>query len=99
MSENCRSCTATYAQGNIKKRLIVCCDGTFGAIDKGNDQYASNVARLSRVISRVGVSDTNNKREKIPQIVYYQSGVGTGAVGKVNKGYQGTFDSVALDCS
>ncbi|CAG9953268.1 unnamed protein product [Clonostachys rosea f. rosea IK726] len=89
MSENCRSCTATYAQGNIKKRLIVCCDGTFGAIDKGNDQYASNVARLSRVISRVGVSDTNNKREKIPQIVYYQSGVGTGAVGKVNKGYQG----------
>ncbi|KAI3321794.1 peptidoglycan binding domain-containing protein [Xylariaceae sp. AK1471] len=86
MDSNCLACSSTYHQGNINKRLIVCCDGTFSGLDKGTDQYSSNVARLSRVISRVGIT---SKGEKVPQVVYYQSGVGTGSLTTVNKSLQG----------
>ncbi|ORX96874.1 peptidoglycan binding domain-containing protein [Basidiobolus meristosporus CBS 931.73] len=93
MTDNCLACKSTQAQGNIKKRLIVCCDGTFNGVDKGTEDYSSNVARLSRVISRVGI---NNEGEKVPQIVYYQSGVGTGSLTHVDKARQGAFgDSLA----
>ncbi|KAI5458851.1 peptidoglycan binding domain-containing protein [Mariannaea sp. PMI_226] len=87
MATNCRACTSTNGQGNIKKRLIVCCDGTFSGVDKGTKDYSSNVARLSRVISRVGAT----KDEEIPQVVYYQSGVGTGSLTYIDKKRQGTY--------
>lgn len=64
----------------------MCCDGTFSGVDKGTDDYSSNVARLTRVISNVGISKTG---EKIPQVVYYQSGVGTGSLTYVDKVRQG----------
>lgn len=84
----CNVCTSDNGRVNIKKRLIVCCDGTFSGLDKGTDDYASNVGRLSRAISRVGITKTG---EKIPQIVYYQSGVGTGSLTYVDKQRQGAF--------
>ncbi|KAI0502742.1 peptidoglycan binding domain-containing protein [Xylaria bambusicola] len=86
MDSNCLVCTSNYLRGSIRKRLIVCCDGTFSGVDKGTDQYSSNVARLSRTISKVGITTDGNK---IPQVVYYQSGVGTGALTVVNKARQG----------
>ncbi|KAM7213975.1 Uncharacterized alpha/beta hydrolase domain (DUF2235) domain containing protein [Rhypophila decipiens] len=85
---DCSACTSTFGRVNIKKRLIVCCDGTFSGVDKGTEDYASNVGRLSRAISRVGLTKTG---EKIPQIVYYQSGIGTGSLTYVDKARQGAF--------
>ena len=52
------------------KRLIVCCDGTWDDADAGGS--FSNVVRLSRAIKAKAEDGTE-------QIVYYQSGVGTGS--------------------
>ena len=53
------------------KRLIVCCDGTWNDADNGTGY--TNVSRLAWAIQPV---DTRDGKE-IPQIVFYQSGVGT----------------------
>jgi uncharacterized protein (DUF2235 family) len=78
----------------IQKRLIVCCDGTWFASDKGTQNLPSNVARIGRLIANEGEAVTNvtNKKAEIvrvPQIVYYQSGVGTGNLTWVDKTIQG----------
>ena len=52
------------------KRLIVCCDGTWDDADAGGS--FSNVVRLSRAIKAKAADGTE-------QIVYYQSGAGTGS--------------------
>ncbi|TWU72260.1 hypothetical protein ED733_001839 [Metarhizium rileyi] len=88
MATDCHACTSVQFSGNVRKRLIVCCDGTFNSADKGTDGYSSNVARLSRVLSNFG---TTSNGEKIPQVVYYQSGVGTGSLTYVDKARQGAF--------
>jgi uncharacterized protein (DUF2235 family) len=54
-----------------KKRLIVCCDGTWNDADSGAGY--TNVSRLAWAITP---TDTRNGAE-IAQIVFYQSGVGT----------------------
>jgi uncharacterized protein (DUF2235 family) len=38
----------------------------------------SNVTRLSRALSRTAIVKENGVLREIPQIVYYQKGVGTG---------------------
>jgi uncharacterized protein (DUF2235 family) len=57
-----------------KKRLIVCCDGTWLDADNGllngHKQPPSNV-------SRIGWAIKDTSRDGIPQIVNYQAGVGT----------------------
>ncbi|KAF1963523.1 hypothetical protein CC80DRAFT_8051, partial [Byssothecium circinans] len=67
--------------GSLKKKLIVCCDGTW----KGETfpSPSSNVLRISRCIAP--------KYENTPQIVYYQSGVGTGTsrLGRIVDGATG----------
>ena len=55
------------------KRLIVCCDGTWNDADQGSD--FTNVSRLAWAIEPVDQRDGKN----ISQIVYYQSGVGSGS--------------------
>ena len=85
---DCGACSSNFGRVNIKKRLIVCCDGTFSGVDKGTEDYSSNVGRLSRAISRVGVTKAG---DQIPQIVYYQSGVGTGSLTYIDKQRQGAF--------
>jgi uncharacterized protein (DUF2235 family) len=48
-----------------KKRLFVCCDGTFNdAI--GNDDPLTNVSRISQCIA-------DNNEEGVHQVVYYQA--------------------------
>ncbi|KAF8641214.1 hypothetical protein AX17_000848 [Amanita inopinata Kibby_2008] len=57
----------------VKKRIIVCCDGTW---QDGLSEYRSkftNVLRLSRSIK----NEDDRSGYPIPQIVFYQSGVGT----------------------
>ncbi|ORY16472.1 hypothetical protein BCR34DRAFT_557286 [Clohesyomyces aquaticus] len=65
------------------KKLIACCDGTWMNSDKGfvkgslfsgpgHLQTPSNVTRISRAI----LSEDRNRH---PQVVYYQSGVGSGS--------------------
>lgn len=56
------------------KRLIICCDGTWNSADqvKNGELAPTNVLRIaSRVAKRDG---------PVPQIVYYDQGVGTGNV-------------------
>ena len=55
------------------KRLIVCCDGTWNDADSAGE--FTNVVRIARAILPV---DHRGDKETA-QIVYYQSGVGTGA--------------------
>ena len=65
--------------GNAMKKLIVCCDGTWADADAGGS--SSNVVRLSRAIKAKAADATE-------QIVYYQSGIGTGSdlIGKFTGG-------------
>ncbi|EHK97522.1 hypothetical protein M7I_6732 [Glarea lozoyensis 74030] len=76
----------------LPKRIIICCDGTWYAADKGDNNLPSNVARLSRALKKVGeVSYGPEKGQKRAQVVYYQSGVGTGKLGTLDKVWQGAF--------
>jgi uncharacterized protein (DUF2235 family) len=79
----------------IPKRLVVCCDGTWFASDKGTQNLPSNVARIGRLIATEGTSQTNEpgKTVRVPQIVYYQSGVGTGNLTWLDKRIQGGLHS------
>ncbi|RDW92717.1 T6SS phospholipase effector Tle1-like catalytic domain-containing protein [Aspergillus mulundensis] len=62
------------------KRLIVCCDvpGTWQDSTDDVSEPPSNVTRLSRALSPSAIVEENGVRREIPQIVYYQKGVGTG---------------------
>lgn len=62
---------------HAKKRIIVCCDGTWKDSD-GDVQVASNVTRLAHAIRSTGLDNSVNPPKPIPQVVYYQNGVGTG---------------------
>lgn len=71
-----RTASASGPPTRQKKRIIVCCDGTWmnsdKGFEKGRPQPPSNVTRLARSFKR-GCSDG------MVQIVNYQSGVGTGS--------------------
>jgi Uncharacterized alpha/beta hydrolase domain (DUF2235) len=54
-----------------KKRLVVCCDGTWNDSDSGTGY--TNVSRLAWAIRPTDARDGKD----IAQIVFYQSGVGT----------------------
>ncbi|KAA1070975.1 hypothetical protein PGTUg99_015839 [Puccinia graminis f. sp. tritici] len=58
---------------SIKKRLIVCCDGSWddGHDDRTTDADQSNVSKLARCISP---EDRQTFPNPTPQIVFYQSG-------------------------
>ncbi|KAI0815026.1 hypothetical protein BC629DRAFT_1579622 [Irpex lacteus] len=59
---------------NIIKRIIVCCDGTWqdGLVAKERWKY-TNVLRLARAINHTD----ERYSPHVPQVVFYQSGVGT----------------------
>ncbi|KAJ5777045.1 hypothetical protein N7520_000291 [Penicillium odoratum] len=56
------------------KRIIICCDGTWQSAVSGEKNVPSNVTRLCRAINPFG-SDAHGNQW--PQIVWYDSGVGT----------------------
>lgn len=71
----------------MPKRLIICCDGTWQSSDSGEDGIPSNIARFSRILAAQGKTASG---ADIEQVVYYQTGVGTGAMGKLDRITQGT---------
>lgn len=58
-----------------KKRIIVCCDGTWLASDLGDRSIPSNVAKLARAIAPNGLDEAGRL---VKQVVFYQSGIGSG---------------------
>lgn len=70
------------------RRLIICCDGTWQSSVSFQDNVPSNVTKLCRLISRFGV-DRENPNKRWHQIVYYDSGVGTGNLSNTEKSRQG----------
>ncbi|KAF8585533.1 hypothetical protein K439DRAFT_1652901 [Ramaria rubella] len=58
----------------VSKRIVVCCDGTWqdGIVQKYRWQY-SNILKISRVLDH----QDNRHNPPIPQIVFYQAGVGS----------------------
>ncbi|KAF9482421.1 hypothetical protein BDN70DRAFT_968333 [Pholiota conissans] len=57
----------------IFKRLIICCDGTWqDGLSSKQDEY-TNVLRMARAVDY----EDQRYQPPIPQIVFYQSGVGT----------------------
>ncbi|UJO21747.1 uncharacterized protein CLAFUR5_09246 [Fulvia fulva] len=71
---SCSLCKRIDASGTLPKRLIVCCDGTNNSSNQGVETNPTNVARLSRAIANVGYASDGSK---VPQITYYQAGIGT----------------------
>lgn len=68
---------------NSKKRIIVCCDGTWeNALGEDSGKPQTNVTRISRAIKQVSSDGTS-------QIVYYHPGLGTG--GKLDSILGGVF--------
>ncbi|KAG9254517.1 uncharacterized protein F5Z01DRAFT_750400 [Emericellopsis atlantica] len=59
------------------KRIILCADGTWLASDLGTKEVPSNVATVARTLSPTG---SNSEGELVPQIVFYHSGLGSGAL-------------------
>ena len=60
-----------------RRRLVICCDGTWQSSVSSKNNIPSNVTRLCRLIARVG-ADKDDPSKKFHQIVYYDSGIGTG---------------------
>ncbi|KAJ3453402.1 hypothetical protein MRS44_017649 [Fusarium solani] len=57
------------------KRIILCADGTWLSSDQGNKSVPSNVAKITRAISKTGLDASGNL---VKQVVFYQSGLGAG---------------------
>lgn len=72
----------------IRKRIIICCDGTWQSAVSGKKNVPSNVTRLCRAVNSVGTCQEGNQWQ---QIVWYDSGIGTTslALGKKIEGATG----------
>jgi len=65
----------------MKKRIVICCDGTWNEPESAKDGQITptNVLKMVRAIApRDGADGTN-------QVIYYDHGIGTGAVGFLDK--------------
>jgi hypothetical protein len=69
----------------IRKRIIICCDGTWQSAVSGKKNIPSNVTRLCRALNSIG---TDEKGKQWQQVVWYDSGIGTtsGALGQKIEG-------------
>ncbi|KAF2260187.1 hypothetical protein CC78DRAFT_37266 [Lojkania enalia] len=68
------------------RRIVICCDGTWQSSVTTQDNVPSNVTKLCRHIARIGIDD---KGKKYHQLVYYDSGIGTGNLGSSERKRQG----------
>lgn len=64
-----------------KKRIVICCDGTWQSSAHGTRSIPSNIAKISRSVANYYIDENGLMA---PQIVYYDAGVGT-AVGWLDK--------------
>jgi uncharacterized protein (DUF2235 family) len=70
------------------RRLVICCDGTWQSSVSSKENVPSNITKLCRLIARMG-TDQHEPSRKFHQIVYYDSGVGTGNLSKSEQRRQG----------
>jgi uncharacterized protein (DUF2235 family) len=83
-----------FTQLPPKKRLIVCCDGTWQSSNHGIQSIPSNVAKLSRALAKYTQEEDG---KVIHQVVFYDAGVGTATdtvttlAAKASKSHQGAF--------
>lgn len=77
----------------IRKRIIICCDGTWQSAVSGKKNVPSNVTRLCRSLNSVGTDENGDEWQ---QVVWYDSGVGTTSLivgdaieGAIGKGLEG----------
>ncbi|KAF1997643.1 hypothetical protein P154DRAFT_547308 [Amniculicola lignicola CBS 123094] len=70
------------------RRIVICCDGTWQSSVSLRDNVPSNVTKLCRHIARMG-SDSTDSSKKFHQLVYYDSGIGTGNLSSVEAKRQG----------
>lgn len=68
-----------------KKRIIICCDGTWQSSAHGAQTIPSNVGKISRSIASWYIDENGLMA---PQIVYYDAGVGT-AMNKIESFWNG----------
>jgi hypothetical protein len=61
----------------MKKRIVICCDGTW---NHPEDKTPTNVVKIARSILPEGTNRAT--RKSIPQIVFYDWGIGTGNLGE-----------------
>jgi hypothetical protein len=79
----------------VPKRIVICCDGTWQSSVSGEANIPSNVTRLCRHIARTGEDDKGTTWQ---QLVYYDSGVGTGSLTSLEKKRQGAVgDGLAVN--
>lgn len=58
----------------MKKRLIVCCDGTWQSQD---NEVPTNVLKIAQAIEPKGkFEDENRQAKEVPQVLYYDQGIG-----------------------
>jgi uncharacterized protein (DUF2235 family) len=78
-----------------RKKIILCCDGTWQSSVRGEQNLPSNVTRLARTIAKAGKGDDGKTWQ---QIVFYDAGVGTGALSKLEVDRQGaTGDGLVVN--
>ncbi|KAI8284173.1 hypothetical protein K4K59_007494 [Colletotrichum sp. SAR11_240] len=84
---------AAQREGLRRKRIIICCDGTWQSSATGRKNVPSNVTRLARSIARTGKMKNKDGNEvDCEQVVYYSPGIGTGdGVNIVERARQATF--------
>ncbi|EON66193.1 hypothetical protein W97_05586 [Coniosporium apollinis CBS 100218] len=70
---------------HIRKRIIICCDGTWQSSVSGERNVPSNVTRLVRHLAR----SEKQGNTLWQQIVWYDSGIGTGDLSKLDVNRQG----------
>ncbi|KAF1840427.1 uncharacterized protein K460DRAFT_297110 [Cucurbitaria berberidis CBS 394.84] len=70
------------------RRLVICCDGTWQSSVSSKENVPSNITKLCRLIARVG-EDKKDPSKKFHQIVYYDSGIGTGNLSAAESKRQG----------
>ncbi len=69
----------------MKKRIIICCDGTWNEPEKIEDDriVPTNVLKLVRAV------EPYDRASDIQQVVFYDQGIGTGALGKLDRSIGG----------
>ena len=63
----------------MTRHLVICTDGTWNQPDQHDRDrmVPTNVAEVARALS--GFAKTNDNQKPIPQLVYYDTGIGTGS--------------------
>ncbi|RAL11724.1 T6SS phospholipase effector Tle1-like catalytic domain-containing protein [Aspergillus homomorphus CBS 101889] len=74
-----------------RKRIIICCDGTWQSAVDGHESIPSNVTRLCRAIASVGIDAQDHQPWQ--QIIWYDPGVGTNttAAGQIRNFVEGAL--------